>query len=307
MELGPDTLFADVGRPHAGAMDAPVAAGYGVDPGPWVVAHRGGAGLAFENTLEAFQRSVALGVRYLEVDARATSDGVCVALHDADLHRVAGVRAQVANLEWNALSRTPLRTGAPVLRVDTLFEAFPEARFMVDLKDRRAIPALSKAVRSPGLRARVCLAGADDDVLSDAVAVLGPGVQAAMGWRSAGRLAVAARFGTRPRGVVRAPFVHVPLRLRRVPVFAGRLVAMAAELGARVLVWTVDDARDMHRLLDAGVAGIITDRPDVGREVLLARGVWRPASDRSSDPGPASPAHAAEPAPAPPTAAPTIA
>lgn len=285
---------------------------YGSDSGPWVVAHRGGAGLALENTLAAFARSTALGVRHLETDVRATADGVCVAFHDAGLRRLAGVPGRLADLPWSRVARLRLAGDGRVARLEEVLEAFPDARVMVDLKERRAIPALARAVRSCRAQARVCLAGTDDDVLADAAAVLGPGVQAAMGWRSTGRLVAAARFGTRPRGVVPAPFVHVPLRLGRVPVFVERLVDLAADLGGRVLVWTVDRPADMRRLLDAGVQGIITDRPDVAREVLVARGQWRPLPDAGvSRPragrAPAPPGRAAVPAPALPRPAPTTA
>ena len=68
----------------------------------------------------------------------------------------------------------------------------------------------------------------------------------------------------------------MPLRLGRVPVFVERLVEVAHPIGVRVVVWTVDERVQMGRLLDAGVAGIITDRPDVLREVLVARNQWTP-------------------------------
>jgi glycerophosphoryl diester phosphodiesterase len=69
-------------------------------------------------------------------------------------------------------------------------------------------------------------------------------------------------------------FAHVPLRLGRLPVHSERVIARAHELGIRVVVWTVDDPATMRTLLDAGVDGIITDRPDVLRDVLVARGQW---------------------------------
>ena len=67
-----------------------------------------------------------------------------------------------------------------------------------------------------------------------------------------------------------------------VPIFADRLIVRAHRLGVRVVVWTVDEPDLMHRLLDAGVDGIITDRPDVLRAVMIERGVWTPMGGRDS-------------------------
>jgi glycerophosphoryl diester phosphodiesterase len=61
-----------------------------------------------------------------------------------------------------------------------------------------------------------------------------------------------------------------------VPIFVERLVEGARRIGVRVVVWTVDDPGEMAWLLDAGVDGIITDRPDLLREVLVARNQWLP-------------------------------
>jgi glycerophosphoryl diester phosphodiesterase len=269
----PATAVPGPRSPSVGAAALSSGAGYRAGANGSAIAHRGGGGLATENTFAAFARSYALGIRYLETDIRVTADGVCVAFHDASLRRMTGVRAGVGELTWDELCRMRLDGGEQIPRLEDILAAFPDARFTVDLKDPRGIGALAAAVRCSRAQRRVCVAGSADRWLADVRAVM-EGVTTAMGWDSLTRLATAARLGMRPRGVVRAPYAHVPLRLGRLPVFVDRLVAMAHDLGAQVLVWTVDDPVRMHRLLDCGVDGIISDRPDLLREVLLARGAW---------------------------------
>ena len=68
--------------------------------------------------------------------------------------------------------------------------------------------------------------------------------------------------------------LQVPVRYRAIPVITPEYVRRAHELGLYVHVWTINDPAEMHRLLDLGVDGIITDRPTVLREVLQARRQW---------------------------------
>lgn len=63
----------------------------------WIVAHRGGAALAPENTMAAFRAAARAGVDMLEVDVRMTSDGHLVAHHDSTLARTAGVNGHIAD------------------------------------------------------------------------------------------------------------------------------------------------------------------------------------------------------------------
>jgi glycerophosphoryl diester phosphodiesterase len=63
--------------------------------------------------------------------------------------------------------------------------------------------------------------------------------------------------------------------MRGVRVVDEKLVAAAHAAGLQVHAWTVNQPEEMRRLLDFGVDGVITDRPDLLKEVLIERGEWK--------------------------------
>jgi glycerophosphoryl diester phosphodiesterase len=66
----------------------------------------------------------------------------------------------------------------------------------------------------------------------------------------------------------------IPLRGRPVRIVTAQLVETAHRYGKQVHVWTIDDADEMRHLLDLGVDGLVSDRIDVLKDVLVERGVW---------------------------------
>ncbi len=64
------------------------------------------------------------------------------------------------------------------------------------------------------------------------------------------------------------------VRAVEVRVLTQRLIAAARANDVRVHVWTINDPRQMHDLIDLGVDGLIADRIDVLREVAIERGLW---------------------------------
>jgi glycerophosphoryl diester phosphodiesterase len=253
-----------------------VPIGYRDERGPLAIAHRGGAGLAAENTLAAFSRSYALGLRWLETDVRMTADGQLLAFHDATLRRVTGLRGRVGGRSLAQLRGLGALGGGELLPLDALLAAFPDGRFIIDVKERACVEPLAALLRTSGAAARVCAAGAWDSWLLELRARVGPELTTALSWRALARLVASsrpARQRTLPEDGAGC-YAHVPLRFGRIRVFADDLVHRAHDSGVKVIVWTVNDPATMHRLLDAGVDGVITDRPDVLREVLIARGQW---------------------------------
>jgi glycerophosphoryl diester phosphodiesterase len=253
-------------RRNGAACPTVIVVSYGSTPGPLAIAHRGGAGPAPENTLDAFDRSYGLGLRYLETDARLTADGVCVAFHDGSLRRL----RRRPDLVCETSSR---ELGAP--SIADLLHAFPNACFAIDVKDAQTVVPLARAISAADAAHRVCAAGAWDGWLARLRADLGPALTTALGWR-----ALVTLLASAPAKIIPpwwhepAGFAHVPTRL-----VSRRTIAGAHLLGLRVVVWTVNNPPYMHQLLDAGVDGIITDRPDLLREVLIARDQWTAPSD----------------------------
>jgi glycerophosphoryl diester phosphodiesterase len=237
--------------------------------GPLAIAHRGGAGLAAENTLEAFARSYALGLRYLETDVRMTSDGHLVAFHDAGLHRVTGSHTKLARHTLAEITKLSVQGGGAIVTLADVLASFPDACFTIDVKERRTIAPLARLLRESGSEQRVCIAGMRGRWLEELRSLTSPELCTALSWRKLARLATRS-VSADSVGL----FAHVPLRLGRLRVYTDELVERAHDAGVRVIVWTVNDSPTMHRLLDRGVDGIITDRPDILREVLVARGQW---------------------------------
>src|SRR5690554_3477427 len=129
---------------------------------PRVFAHRGLALEAPENTMLAFLKALSVGVDYLETDVHASSDGVAVIAHDETLTRVAGRPVRVDHLTMAELRRVDLGEGQGFPSLAEVLDAFPEARFNIDLKSNAAVEPTVDAILEAGAVQRVLVASFDD-------------------------------------------------------------------------------------------------------------------------------------------------
>jgi len=243
-------------------------------PLPLAFAHRGGAADGDENTAEAFARAIALGYRYVETDVHATADGVPVVFHDASLDRVTGTAGRVADLRWADLATVRIGGAGAVPRLDDVLGAWPQVRFNIDVKADTAAAATVDVIHAGAAADRVLLASFSDARLARLRTLAGPRVATSLARGEVLRLRISSWAGTPLRLPASAVAAQVPVRHGRVPLADRRFVARAHRLGLQVHVWTVDDPAEMHRLLDLGVDGIMTDRPELLRQVYAARGAW---------------------------------
>ena len=242
-------------------------------PGPIAFAHRGGASEAPENTMPAFEHAVRLGYRYLETDAHVTADGVLVAFHDDRLDRVTDRTGVIAELPWSEVQQAKVDGREPIPLLEDLLSAWPEVRINIDPKQDGVAEPLASAIIRTGSVDRVCVGAFSDRRIATVKALVGPALCTSMGPREVAQLVAASR--RLPGGKrLRSPCAQVPTRQGRVPLVTPRLVDTAHGLGLQVHVWTIDDRAEMARLLDVGVDGIMTDRPQVLKDLLVERGAW---------------------------------
>ncbi|CAM3477437.1 glycerophosphodiester phosphodiesterase family protein [Occultella aeris] len=257
-----------------------VAAGAGgayLHPGPLALAHRGGAGYALnegiENSLRAVRNAVDLGFTYVETDVRASADGVPFVFHDPDLSRVVGSAVDVHALTAADLRAATLAGGESIPTLAELLEEFGGTRFNIDVKSDDVVAPALAVIEAQRAFDRVLIAAFDHRRLQrvrrahpEAATSGSPLETASLRWGVGAARSLAAR-----NGVV---CLQVPTTFRGRALVTGPFVATAHRYGLQVHVWTIDDADTMNALFDLGVDGIVADRIDVLRDVLIARGAW---------------------------------
>jgi glycerophosphoryl diester phosphodiesterase len=300
-------------------------------------AHRGGRGLAPENTLAAVSTAIDLGVTTLELDIGLTADGVVVISHDTSLNpdhtrdasgawlapkSGAPVRsltlAQLQSYDVGRLNpasnygkQFALQQPRDGERIPTLAALFAQVqarganaatvRFNIETK---IDPNKPDETAAPEPMVRALLAEIDKAKMADRVTVQ------SFDWRTlalVGQLAPqlpraylstartlkdsrwtagldAAGFASVPK-LVKAAAGNTPGPVIWSPAYADLTPAVIKEaqgLGMKVLPWTVNQRADMLRLMDWGADGLITDYPDVLRDLMRERGLSLPPPGKAA-------------------------
>ena len=238
---------------------------------PMVYAHRGGAALAPENTLAAFDAGLAAGADGIELDVRLSRDGVAVVMHDPTLDRTTDATgpvdgrtaAELAALDAGcrferdgAFPFMGRSIGVPSLR--DVLDRHRGTALIVELKsaDPRLAKTVVEEIHAAGAISRVTVGSFQRGAL-EAVRSLDPAIRTGADTEDV-------RSGL--DGVGARPIFHVfqvPEVSAGTRVVTPEFIAKAHGAGVTVVVWTVNHMDDMRRLLDWGVDGLITDRPDI--------------------------------------------
>lgn len=250
--------------------------------GPVALAHRGfsgGTSHALENSMAAFRAAAELGYRWVETDVHATVDGVLVAFHDTTLDRTSDGAGTIAHLPWEVVARARIAGHEPIPRLEELLTQLPQVCVNIDVKSAGAVTPLIECIERCGAHDRVRIASFSDARRRAVLAGLTRPVRSSPGqsrtialWLAAHLPVLGSPLVARlARGI---DAVQIPERQGRLRVLTPRLLRVLHGAGLDVHVWTVNERADMERLLDLGVDGLITDRADVLKDVLVERGGW---------------------------------
>lgn len=243
---------------------------------PAVIAHRGGAGIAPENTLLAFAAGLAYS-EALELDVRLTADGQLVVIHDETVDRTTSGTGRVRELTVAQLKELdagywftpdgvnyPYRgRGVEIPLLSEVLDAFPDVSLIIEIKDEdeEAARALAALLAEKGRAERVVVGSFNDRVIA-AFRRASPQTPTTAAMGEAVRFLVLSRLGL--DSLVRVPWqsLSVPPRYGPLPVISSGLIEAAHRKGVPVHAWTINDLDEARRLAALGVDGIITDYPD---------------------------------------------
>jgi glycerophosphoryl diester phosphodiesterase len=248
---------------------------------PLLIAHRGGMGLAPENTVLAFERAVRWwGADVVELDVHLSRDGEVVVIHDATVDRTtdgSGAVGALSLAELQALdaghrftsdggASFPFRgRGARIPTLDEALRVLARTRVIVEIKDGRVQDRLAAVLRSHGAEQRVLIAASDirhRQRLRSYPGAVSASASELMQFHILHRLHATGLF--QPR----VDAIQIPERHEGRELVDARLVREAHALNLPVHVWTVNRPEDMRRLLGWGADGIVTDRPDLLADLL---------------------------------------
>jgi len=252
---------------------------------PVPIAHRGSRLLWPENTMESFSGAFEMGYRHIETDLHITSDGVIVCVHDHTVDRTTEGSGEVSDHTFDEVRTldagyrhggrdgfTFRGKGIAIPSFEQVVTDFPDVSLVVDLKIDGLARPLADLVDRLGIHDRIIVGGFSDDRLNEFREVSGGRVPTSTGPALSRMWVLASRVGRGGGGDASA--LQLPTQIRGVRVVDEKLLRSAHQAGLQVHVWTVNEVQEMKRLLDLGVDGLVTDRPDILKSLLVERGEW---------------------------------
>lgn len=256
---------------------------------PLIIAHQGGEHLAPSGTLEAFKNAVDLGVDVLEFDIHMTKDGHLVSIHDPTVDRTtngSGTVNEMTLKEVQALDagdyfvnldgvHSYQNKGVYIPTIEEVFELAPTMNFNIEIKDtnnptlyRDIVEKLWDTIQRYGLEKNVLIASFDHDIIDTVIDVTDGEAFVSGGRQEITRFVVFHKIFLNGLYRNKVDAVQIPTEDSGINLKDRNIIRGANKRGMGVHYWTINDSETMKELIDLGVNGIITDRPDLMIDIL---------------------------------------
>jgi glycerophosphoryl diester phosphodiesterase len=242
-----------------------------------VIPHGGGDGLFPENTLLAFERTMAMGADVVDIDLRISGDGVVIGFHDPTVDRITGASGNVGKMTYAALAKLdagfaftpdngathPFRgAGVQIPTFESILQKFPKALLSTDLKDESMAmvkPVCDLLRRYHRLDDVFVGSNSDPQIIEFRKQCPDVRTSAIMKDVYASR---DARASGDKHFVPAVTVDQPPFRIDGRPIVDRDSLTWAHDHGVAILTWVVNDEADMRLLVGLGVDGIYTSYPD---------------------------------------------
>lgn len=264
---------------------------------PLVIAHGGAKSLYPENTRYAFEEVAKMDVDVMEVDICISNDDVLLTHHDTTIDHTSNQLGNVRDYTYEQLStfhfgyrfkdkkgnhlyrnvEEEIRKKLIPMRLEDLFIEFPDMRFILEFKNegelgKKAVQIASKIINQYQMQKQVCVASFHQDVIDYFTTINEEGVATTLGYQKAKQFVVANLWGYGIFTPSNHEGILLPVKERGIDLVNQYLLFKVHHQGMFAYYWTINDKQTIQRLIDMGVDGIISDRPDVVKEVLKENG-----------------------------------
>jgi len=233
--------------------------------------HRGGALENKENTIEAFQKSVDIGYRYIETDVQNTKDDKLVIFHDDDLVRINNQNIKIAEITYEELENIFIFDDQIIPLFEDTINNFSKINFNIDPKTDRASVLLKNLLINRNDLERFCIGSHFQHRLDLFNLNKFEKMAISMSRQEVIKLYINQYLYLFKQAT---PCVQVPTSFKGITIVNEKLIKFIHDQDKKIHVWTVDDQDEMQRLIDLGVDGIMTDRPSLLKEILIKNNLW---------------------------------
>ncbi len=224
---------------------------------PFVVGHRGAAGLEPENTLRSIHRAIDIGVDAVEVDARRSKDGELVIMHDPAVDRTTNGKGRVSSFTLKELKSLDAGKGETIPTLDELIAAVKgKVGLFIEIKEPETVHDVVEHVAMAGMASKTTY-----------VSFFHPSLLRAKQESPSSRCGVI--FSCDPADPTKLALdVNADLVLPNHLYTSERTVKESHQRSLLVQTWTVNNADDLARVVKWGVDGVASDFPNVMVEAL---------------------------------------